>query len=73
MISRLTVTSVIRSPRYYADIGNSDSSLRSGAGAGLRGDGKSSIAIATKALRFTKGGTGGTCPGLVVLAEAGLP
>ena len=45
-----------------ADTGNSDSSLMSGAGAGLRGDGKSFIAIATKALSFTKGGTGGTCP-----------
>ena len=45
-----------------ADTGKSDSSLKSGAGAGLRGDGTSSIAIATKALRFTKGGTGGTCP-----------
>ena len=45
-----------------ADTGNSDSTLRAGAGAGLRGDGTSSMAIATKALRFTKGGTGGTCP-----------
>ena len=45
-----------------ADTGNSDSSLRAGAGAGLRGDGKSGSAIATKALSFTKGGTGGTCP-----------
>ena len=45
-----------------ADTGNSDSSLRSGAGAGLRGDGKSGFAIATKAMSFTKGGTGGICP-----------
>ena len=45
-----------------ADTGNSDSSLSSGAGAGLRGDGKSRVAFATKALSFTKGGTGGTCP-----------
>ena len=45
-----------------ADTGNSDSSVRAGAGAGLRGDGESSIAIATEALSFTNGGTGGTCP-----------
>ena len=45
-----------------ADTGNSDSNLRAGAGAGLTGDGKSVVAIATKALSFTKGGTGGTCP-----------
>ena len=45
-----------------ADTGNSDSSLRSEAGAGLRGDGKGGITISTKALSFTKGGTGGTCP-----------
>ena len=44
-----------------ADTGNSDS-LRAGAGAGLTGDGKSGVAIATKALSFTNGGTGGTCP-----------
>ena len=45
-----------------ADTGNSDSSLRSGAGAGLRGDGKGGLAVANGALSFTKGGTGGTCP-----------
>ena len=45
-----------------ADTGNSDFSLRSGAGAGLIGDGTSSIVIATRALSFTKGGTGGTGP-----------
>ena len=45
-----------------ADTGNSDSSLRSGAGAGLRGDGIGGIAIATRALSFTNGGTGGICP-----------
>ena len=45
-----------------ADTGNSDFSLRSGAGAGLRGDGKGGVAVATTALSFTKGGTGGTCP-----------
>ena len=45
-----------------ADTGKNDSTLTSGAGAGLRGDGKGGVAIATGALRFTKGGTGGTCP-----------
>ena len=45
-----------------ADTGNSDSSLPSGAGAGLRGDGIGGAPIATRALSFTKGGTGGTCP-----------
>ena len=45
-----------------ADTGNSDPNLRSGAGAGLRGDGTSSIVFATRALSFTNGGTGGTCP-----------
>ena len=45
-----------------ADTGNSDSFLRSGAGAGLRGDGIGGALIATRALSFTKGGTGGTCP-----------
>ena len=45
-----------------ADTGKNDSTLTSGAGAGLRGDGKGGVAIATGALSFTKGGTGGTCP-----------
>ena len=45
-----------------ADTGKSDSTLTSGAGAGLRGDGKGGVVIATGALSFTKGGTGGTCP-----------
>ena len=45
-----------------ADTGNIDSTLTSGAGAGLRGDGKGGVAIANGALSFTKGGTGGTCP-----------
>ena len=45
-----------------ADTGNIDYTLVSGAGAGLRGDGKGGFAIATGALSFTKGGTGGTCP-----------
>ena len=45
-----------------ADIGNSDSNLRSGAGARLSGDGKGGVAFATRALSFTNGGTGGTCP-----------
>ena len=43
-----------------ADTGNSDSSLKSGAGAGLRGDGKGGVAFAIRALSFTNGGTGGT-------------
>ena len=45
-----------------ADTGSIDFSLRSGSGAGLRGDGKRGVAFATEALSFTKGGTGGTCP-----------
>ena len=45
-----------------ADTGNTDPRLTSGAGAGLRGDGKGGVAIANGALSFTKGGTGGTCP-----------
>ena len=45
-----------------ADTGNSDSSLKSGAGAGLRGDGKGGVAFATRAVSFTNGGTGGICP-----------
>ena len=45
-----------------ADTGKSDSTLTSGAGAGLRGDGKGGLTIcANRALSFTKGGTGGTC------------
>ena len=45
-----------------ADTGNIDSTLTSGAGAGLGGDGKGGVAFATKALSFTNGGTGGICP-----------
>ena len=46
-----------------ADTGKSDSSLMSGGGAGLRGDGKGGSGMVTRSLGFTNGGTGGTCPG----------
>ena len=43
-----------------ADIGNIDSDILSGGGAGLRGNG--SFEIGTAALSFINGGAGGTCP-----------
>ena len=45
-----------------ADTGNSDSSLMSGGGSGLRGDGEFGSGIVTGSLSFSNGGTGGTCP-----------
>ena len=46
-----------------ANTGNSDSSLMSGGGAGLYGDGASgNFSISTAALGFAKGGKGGVCP-----------
>ena len=45
------------------DTGNSDSSLMSGGGAGLYGDGAAgNFQILTAALSFAKGGNGGVCP-----------
>ena len=46
-----------------ANTGNSDSSLMSGGGAGLYGDGTAgNLSILTAALSFAKGGNGGVCP-----------